>query len=145
MTSFSSFCFSLSIFRLCRIVVPVDSFQSAEITVLDGVNFLRSLFISLFELIFMSVLLTRILLLYRSFFLMFKFKLLESIYIPTPTEKSTFDNACSSTPWYYLVSIDKAPLIKSLNVSLKTFWASTAGAELPAIVDLALTWELTTR
>ena len=32
------------------------------------------------------------------FFPMFKFKLLGSIYIPTRTEKSTFDNACSSTP-----------------------------------------------
>ena len=52
-------------------------------------------FISLFEPIFIAVLLTRILLLYPSFFPMAKFKFLGSIYMPMSTEKSTFDNACS--------------------------------------------------
>ena len=51
------------------------------------------LFMSLFEPILMFVLLTKILLLYPFVFLMFKFKLLGNMYIPTPTEKSTFDNA----------------------------------------------------
>ena len=61
-------------------------------------NFLRSLFISLFEPIFMFVSPTKILLLFPFVFQMFKFKLLGSIYMPMLTEKSTFDNACSSTP-----------------------------------------------
>ena len=70
---------------------------------------------------------------------MFTFKLLGSIYIPALTEKSAFESASSSTPCYFSVPIDKSPLIKSLNVSLKTFFAFTAGAELPAMEDHALT------
>ena len=61
-------------------------------------SFLRSLFISLFEPIFISLLLTKIFLLYLFVFPMFKFKLLGSMYTPVPTEKSTFDKACSNTP-----------------------------------------------
>ena len=85
------------------------------------------------------MLLTRILLLYPFFFPIFKFKLLESMYIPVPTEKSTFDNACSNTPWYFSMSIDKSLFINALNVLLKSYWASLADAELPTIVDLVWT------
>ena len=61
-------------------------------------NFLWSLFISLFEPILMSVLLTRILLLYPFVGPMFKFKSLGSMCTPKTTEKSTSDNVCSNTP-----------------------------------------------
>ena len=144
MTSFSTLCFSISILRLCGLVPPTRSCQAKGIDTSGG-NFLWSLFISLFESIFMPVLLTRILLLYPFFFPIFKFRLLGSMYIPVPTQKSTFDNACSNTPWYFSMSIDKSSFINDLNVSLKSCWASTAGAELPTIVDLAWTWELRTR
>ena len=91
MASFSSLRFSVSIFRLCGIVVPTGSCQTAGITALgiSGLstgNFLRSLFISLFEPIVMSVLLTKLLLLCSFFYPMFKLKLLGSIYMPVPTE-----------------------------------------------------------
>ena len=86
MTSFSSLFFSVGIFWL--------SGQTAGITILGisssgGVtgNFLGSLFISLFEPIFMSVLLTKILLLYPSVLPMLQFKSLGSMYMPVPTEK----------------------------------------------------------
>ena len=39
-----------------------------------------------------------ILLLYLFVFPMLKLKSLGSMYMPMPTEKSTFDNACSNTP-----------------------------------------------
>ena len=45
---------------------------------------------------FMSVLLTKIFLLYPFVFPMLKFKSLGSMYVPVPTEKSTFDNAYSN-------------------------------------------------
>ena len=57
-----------------------------------------TLFMSLFEPVFMSVLLTKLLLLYPFVFSMLNFKSLGSIHMPMPTEKSTFDNACSYTP-----------------------------------------------
>ena len=106
--------------------------------------FLRSLFISLFESIFMSMLLTKILLLYPFVFPMLKFKLLTSMYLPMPTEISTFDNACSNTHWYLSISMpmEYSSFINTLNMSLKTCLASTAGSELPAMVDLAWTYEV---
>ena len=48
---------------------------------------------SLFALIFINQLVTKILLLHPFFFPILKFKLLGSMYMPVPTEKSTFDNA----------------------------------------------------
>ena len=93
MVSFSSLCFSVSILRLCGFVVSNGSYRAGGLA--TG-NFL--LLLCLFEPVFMPVLLTKILLLYPSFFPMAQLKLLGSIYIPTPTKKSTFDNACSSTP-----------------------------------------------
>ena len=53
---------------------------------------------SLFQPIFMPVFLTKILLLYSFVRPMFKFKLLVSMHMPMPIEKSTFDKACSNTP-----------------------------------------------
>ena len=90
MTSFSWLCFFVSIFRL--------SCRTAGITILGhgGGKFLWSLFISLFESIFMPVLPTKILLLYP---------FLRSMYITLPTEKSTFDNAWSNTPWCFSISM----------------------------------------
>ena len=82
-------------------VVPTGSCRAAGFTVLgtcNGVNFLWFLFIFLFEPIFISALLTKILLFYTFVFPMLKFKLFGSMYMPMPTEKSTFDNACSNTP-----------------------------------------------
>ena len=69
---------------------------------------------------FIPVLLTKSLLLYPSFFPMAKFKLLGSMYMPIPIEKSTFDNACSNTPLYFSISIDKPSFINDLNMSLKS-------------------------
>ena len=76
--SYSSLCFSLSIFGL--------SCRTAGITILGksssgGGNFLWPLLMSLFEPIFMSVLLTKTLLLYPFVFPMSKFKSLGSMYI----------------------------------------------------------------
>ena len=103
MASFSSLCFSVKIFRFCDIVTLNGSCRATEITVFGTSgfttgSFLKFLFICLFQPIFMPVLLTEISLLYPFVFSMFQFKLLESMYMPMTTEKSTFDNAWSNTP-----------------------------------------------
>ena len=118
MASFSSLCLYVSILRSDL----VTSNGSCRATGLATDNFLRSLFISLFEPIFMSVLLTKILLLYPSFFSMAKIKLLGSIYIYLLLLKNLlFRMYALAIPDIFLLSIDKSPFIKSLNVSLKTF------------------------
>ena len=70
-----------------------------------GQFFMILVFISLFEPIFMPVLLTKILLLYPFVFPMLKLKSLRSMYMPVPTEKSVFDNACSKAPWYLSILV----------------------------------------
>ena len=52
----------------------------------------------------MSVLLIKLLLLYRTVFSTLKLRLLDSIKIPAPTEKTTFYKACSKAPWYLSIS-----------------------------------------
>ena len=110
MASFTLLCFWVSISKLCNFFVSTGSCRISGITALDTSsvitsNFLRLLFKSLFRPIFMPVLLTKILLLYPFLIAMLNFKLLESMYMPMPTEKSAFDNACSNTPWYLSISI----------------------------------------
>ena len=142
MTSFSSLGFSVSIFTLSCWVVGITILGASGVG-----NFLWSLFISLFEAIFMSLLVTKIFLLYPFVFPMFKFKLLGSMYMPVPTKKSTFDNACSNPPWYLsiLMPIEWSSLISALNGLLRTCGASTVGAGLLAMLDLAWSWELRTK
>ena len=96
MASFLPSCHvSILRFRLYSLLAPTGSCRATFGLATE--NSLWSLFISLLEPIFIPVLRTRILLLYPSFFPMAQFKLLGSMYMPMPTEKSTFDNACSNT------------------------------------------------
>ena len=128
MASFTLLCFWVSIFKLCNFFLSTGSCRISGITALDTSsvitsNFLRLLFKSLFRPIFMPVLLTKILLLYPFLIAMLNFKLLESMYMPMPTEKSTFDNACYNTPWYLSISIliEQSSFISALSVLLKIF------------------------
>lgn len=66
-------------------------------------------------------------------FSMFKFTLIWSISKAMPIEKFIFDNAVSTLIEYY-------PVMSLLSLSWKTFWSSTADAELPA-----WTWDVRTK
>ena len=64
-----------------------------------------------------------------------------------PTEKSTFDNACSKTPWYLPVSalIEKSSFISALNALLKICRVSVAGTEISTTLEPAWIWEVRTK
>ena len=122
MASFSSLCLSVSIFRLWGIVISAGSCQPAEITVL-GIfgKFLQSLFVSLIEPFLFLCCPLKLCCCIPSSFQCLSSNYLEAYIYKPLLKKPTFDNACSSTPLYFSVSIDKSPLIKSFNVSLKNF------------------------
>ena len=94
------------------------------------------LFISLFESVFLFLLVNKSLFFYPSIFPMFKLRLHGSIKMPLLIEKPTFDNACPKTLWYLSISapIGQFSFINAINVLLKTCWASTEATELRTIL-----------
>ena len=86
----------------------------------------------------------RIFWLYPVVFLNCKLRSLGSMYISYSTEKSTFNWACSKTPWYLENSsaTEKPILINSVNVLLKICFASNGDAEVFPIPDLAWTCKI---
>lgn len=71
----------------------------------------------------MTMLIINSLSLYSTVFIMVKFKLLGTIYMPVAIPKSTFDNACSKTAWYLSIFalIEESSFINAVIVFLKLF------------------------